>query len=134
MTEKTIITPEATRTNILHDVANRVAKMNIDAQLEVAVATLEFLEDIEDKTADDVRKIKDQGKLVDLLTGNAYHDRLRNLLAEKLNVLSDEHLKRYRDDTIYQDAIEEMTFELVPALEEAQEEMLYGVVLKPTLQ
>lgn len=129
-----IVTPEQKRTDTLHAIAARLAKLNIDAQLEVAVATLEFLEDIEDKTADDLRKIKDQSKLVDVIDGNEYKDRLQNLFTEKFSVMSDEHLKEYLDGLIYEEAIAEVNLQIVPALEEVQQELLYGVFSKPTLQ
>lgn len=129
-----IVTPEQKRTDTLHAIAARLAKINIDAQLEVAVATLEFLEDIEDKTADDLRKIKDQSKLVDVIDGNEYKDRLQNLFTEKFAVMSDEHLKEYLDGLIYEEAIAEVNLQIVPALEEVQQELLYGVFSKPTLQ
>lgn len=129
-----IVTPEQKRTDTLHAIAARLAKLNIDAQLEVAVATLEFLEDIEDKTADDLRKIKDQSKLVDVIDGNEYKDRLQNLFTEKFAVMSDEHLKEYLDGLIYEEAIAEVNLQIVPALEEVQQELLYGVFSKPTLQ
>ncbi|QPI18290.1 hypothetical protein POP15_242 [Pectobacterium phage POP15] len=129
-----IVTPEQKRTDTLHAIAARLAKLNIDAQLEVAVATLEFLEDIEDKTADDLRKIKDQSKLVDIIDGNEYKDRLQNLFTEKFAVMSDEHLKEYLDGLIYEEAIAEVNLQIVPALEEVQQELLYGVFSKPTLQ
>lgn len=129
-----IVTPEQKRTDTLHAIAARLAKINIDAQLEVAVATLEFLEDIEDKTADDLRKIKDQSKLVDIIGGNEYKDRLQNLFTEKFDVMSDEHLKEYLDGLIYEEAIAEVNLQIVPALEEVQQELLYGVFSKPTLQ
>lgn len=129
-----IVTSEQKRTDTLHAIAARLAKLNIDAQLEVAVATLEFLEDIEDKTADDLRKIKDQSKLVDVIDGNEYKDRLQNLFTEKFSVMSDEHLKEYLDGLIYEEAIAEVNLQIVPALEEVQQELLYGVFSKPTLQ
>lgn len=134
METSTIVSPEDAHLSIVHSVATRLADMNIEPQIEVAYSTLEFLQDIEDKTADDLRRIKEQEKLVDMLSGNDYRNRLRNLFTEHLSKLATVHLKQYHSDLLYQDAIEQMNTEIIPALEEAQQELLYGVVSKPTLQ
>lgn len=134
MADKNVVSPLDKRTSILHDVAIRLAEMNVNSQLEAAVPMLEFLEDIEDKTADDLRRIRTQEKLVNILSGQDYRGRLQNIFAEKMALLSDEHLTQYRDDLIYQEAIADMNVQIVPALQEVQEELLYGVVTKPTLQ
>ena len=134
METSTIVSPEDAHLSIVHSVATRLADMNIEPQIEVAYSTLEFLQDIEDKTADDLRRIKEQEKLVDMLSGNDYRTRLRNLFTEHLSKLAPVHLKQYHSDLLYQDAIEQMNTEIIPALEEAQQELLYGVVSKPTLQ
>lgn len=134
METSTIVSPEDAHLSIVHSVAIRLADMNIEPQIEVAYSTLEFLQDIEDKTADDLRRIKEQEKLVDMLSGNDYRNRLRNLFTEHLSKLDPVHLKQYHSDLLYQDAIEQMNTEIIPALEEAQQELLYGVVSKPTLQ
>lgn len=128
------VKPEDKRTEILHNIAIRLAKLNVDVQMDVAVPTLEFLQDIEDKTADDLRRIKEQTKFIDVLTGVDYRDRLQNLFTEKFAVMSDEHLKEYLDGLIYEEAIAEVNLQIVPALEEVQQELLYGVFEKPTLQ
>lgn len=134
LAENIVVSQEEAELDILHDVAIRLAEINIEPQIAVAVDTLEFLQDIEDKTADDLRRIKDQEKLVDQLSGEDYRNRLQNLFAEHLATLEPEHLKQYHADIVYQDAIAEMNLQLVPALQEAQQELLYGVVSKPTLQ
>lgn len=132
--ENTVVSPEDEHLEIIHDVAGRMADINIDPQIEVAVSTLEFLQDIEDKTADDIRRIRDQEKLIDMLSGEDYRNRLRNLFTEHLSTLASVHLKQFHADLLYQDAITEMNFRIVPALEEVQQELLLGVVSKPILQ
>lgn len=122
------------RTELLHDIAIRTANLNIEGQLEVAVQLLEFYQDIEGKTADDLRKIKEQEKFVDLLNGTAYRDRLQNVITEQFDKLSDEHLSQYHSDLVYQDALASLNITLIPALEEVQQELLYGVFERPTLQ
>lgn len=134
LTENTVVSPDAAHLDLVHIVADRLAAMNIDPQLEVAEETLEFLQDIEDKTADDVRRIRDQEKLVNLLAGEDYHNKLRNIFTEHLASLNPVYLKQYHSDLLYQDAISEMNLQIIPALEEVQQELLYGVVSKPTLQ
>lgn len=134
MVQKVVVSPQEKRVTILHDVAKRLATLNVDVQLEVAVETLEFLKEIEGKTADDLRKIRDQEKLVDILSGDEYHGRLSNLFTEKMDALSDEHLERYHSQMLYEDAISEVNFQIVPALDAVQEELVYGLVVKPTLQ
>lgn len=134
VTEKVVVLRENEELDILHDVAIRLAEINIEPQIEAAVDTLEFLQDIEDKTADDLRRIKDQEKLVDTLSGEDYRNCLQNLFTEHLAGLPVEYLKRYHEDLLYQDAIAEMNVQIVPALQEVQQELLYGVVSKPTLQ
>lgn len=134
LAENTVVSPDAAHLDLVHIVADRLATMNIDPQLEVAEETLEFLQDIEDKTADDVRRIRDQEKLVNLLAGEDYHNKLRNIFTEHLASLNPVYLKQYHSDLLYQDAISEMNLQIIPALEEVQQELLYGVVSKPTLQ
>lgn len=134
LAENTVVSPDAEHLDLVHIVADRLAAMNIDPQLEVAEETLEFLQDIEDKTADDVRRIRDQEKLVNLLSGEDYHNKLRNIFTEHLAALNPVYLKQYHSDLLYQDAISEMNLQIIPALEEVQQELLYGVVSKPTLQ
>lgn len=134
LAEKVLPSVVDKRTNILHDVAIRMADLNVRAQLEVAIPTLEFLEDIEGKTADDLRRIRDQQKLVDTLSGQDYRDRLQNLFAEKMDALSDKHLEEYHNQLVYEDAVAEVNVQIIPALEELQEELVYGVINKPTLQ
>lgn len=134
MGASTVVSPEDVHLDIVHSLADRLAVMNIDPQLEVAEDTLAFLQDIEDKTADDLRRIRDQEKLVTLLSGEDYHNKLRNIFTEHLAALNPVYLKQYHSDILYQDAISEMNIQIIPALEEAQQELLYGVVSKPTLQ
>lgn len=134
LAENTVVSPDAAHLDLVHIVADRLAEMNIDPQLEVAEETLEFLQDIEDKTADDVRRIRDQEKLVNLLAGEDYHNKLRNIFTEHLAALNPVYLKQYHSDLLYQDAISEMNLQIIPALEEVQQELLYSVVSKPTLQ
>lgn len=122
------------RTELLHDIAIRTSNLNIEAQLDVAIQLLEFYQDIEGKTADDLRKIKEQEKFIDLLNGTEYRDRLQNVVTEQFNKLSDEHLALYHNDLVYQDALADLNITLIPALEEVQQELLYGVFEKPTLQ
>lgn len=132
--ENTVVSPDDAHMDLVHIVADRLAVMNIDPQLDVAEETLEFLQDIEDKTADDLRRIRDQEKLVNILSGEDYHNKLRNLFTEHLVALNPAYLKQYHSDLLYQDAISEMNVQIIPALEEVQQELLYGVVSKPTLQ
>lgn len=134
MGASTVVSPEDVHLDIVHSLADRLAVMNIDPQLEVAEDTLAFLQDIEDKTADDLRRIRDQEKLITLLSGEDYHNKLRNIFTEHLAELNPVYLKQYHSDILYQDAISEMNIQIIPALEEAQQELLYGVVSKPTLQ
>lgn len=134
LAENIVVSPEGEHLEIVHEVAARLADINIEPQLEIAYGTLEFLQDIEDKTADDVRRIRDQEKLVDTLSGEDYRNRLRNLFTEHLSALNPVYLKQYHSDLLYQDAIAEMNTQIIPALEEVQQELLYGVVSKPTLQ
>lgn len=132
--ENIVARPEDVRTNILHTIAVRLADLNTRVQLEVAIPTLEFLEDIEGKTADDVRKIKDQEKLIDLLESEGYRDRLQNEFTEKFNVLDTKFLRKYLEELEYEDAIAEVSLQLSSSLAQVQEELLYGVIKKPTLQ
>lgn len=118
------------RTEILHDIANRVADLNIEPQLEVAIETLDFLQEIEDKTADDLRKIKEQDKFIDMLTGIEYRDRLRNILTEHFDSLSDFHLEKYHEELVYEETIAKLNVRLVPELQEVQQELIYGVFEK----
>lgn len=122
------------RTELLHDIAIRTANTNIEGQLEVAIQLLEFYQDIEGKTADDLRKIKEQEKFIDLLNGTEYRNRLQNVITEQFSVLSDKHLVQYHEDLLYQDALSGLNITLIPALEDVQQELLYGVFERPTLQ
>lgn len=134
MAGNVVVTPEKKRIDILHAVANYMADNIIKQNEEVAIPTLDFLEQIEDKTADDLRKVKDQSKLVDVLGSVDYRDRLRNLLAESLDSLSTEHLHRYHDEMLYEAAMADFYLQVNPALDEVQQELLYGAFSKPTLQ
>jgi hypothetical protein len=122
------------RTELLHDIAIRTANRNIEEQLDVGIQLLEFYKDIEGKTADDLRKIKEQEKFIDLLNGTEYRDRLQNVITEQFAKLSDEHLALFHSELVYQDALSDLNITLIPALEEVQQELLYGVFEKPTLQ
>lgn len=122
------------RTELLHAIAARLAEMSITESLDVALQTLEFLKDIEDKTADDLRRIRDQEKLVDTLSGEEYRVRVSNLITENFNILSDNHLRKYFDELEYTAALDGVNMQLVPAMEEVSQELLLGVVTKPTLQ
>ena len=127
-------TREESRTAVLHKIAIHLAEINARNQLEVAVPTLDFLHEIEDKTAADLKKVKAQQGLVDLLTSKEYHERLQNVFTEQFNSLSDEYLNRYLSDLMYEAALSEVEIQLTTSLEEVQQELLYGVFEKPTLQ
>lgn len=125
---------EDKRTQILHDIAVRAAKETIDNQLDIALQTLEFYNDIEGKTADDIRKIKDQEKFIEKLNGEDYRNRLQNAVVESFNILSSEHLERYHSDLVYSESLNEVDVQMIPAMAQIQEELIHGIFNKPTLQ
>lgn len=122
------------REETLHQIAIQLADLNIEAQLEVAIPTLEFLKDIEEKTADDQRKVKNQERLIEILESEDYRSRLEYEFTDKFSKLSPRHLETYLEDLEYNRAIEELNFELSPALAALQEELVSGSLNKVTLQ
>lgn len=122
------------RTEILHDIAARLANINIDAQLESGVMTLDFLKSIEKKTADDLDKIDRQQAFVDKLGDKAYFEALQNIIVEKYDALDTKHLERYLNDLLYEDAVIGVGTQLAPAMEQLNQDYFYGTLRKPTLQ
>lgn len=122
------------REETLHQIAIHLAELNIEAQLEVAIPTLEFLKDIEEKTADDLRKVKNQERLIEILESEEYRYRLEYEFTDKFSKLSSRHLETYLENLEYNRAIEELNFELSPALAALQEELVSGDLNKVTLQ
>lgn len=127
-------TQEEKRTEVLYAIASHLADRTVDSTLEAAVNLLDFLQDIEDKTADDIRKVKTQQKYVELVESQAFSDRVRNVIAEQFSVLSDAHLTEYLKGLVYEEALAEVQLGVNTALAEIHNELEAGFLSKPTLQ
>jgi len=134
MTEVKKQSAQVARTTVLHGIVSYLSNAVLEDALDSAEQLLEFLEAIEDKTADDLRKVKDQKKFIERLGGEGYRSRLELLYTEALDKMSDEHLVRYYQDLLYEQALRELDFNLAVPLQELNEELVEGEIAKPTLQ
>ncbi len=134
MTEVKKQSAQVARTTVLHGIVSYLSNAVLEDALDSAEQLLEFLEAIEDKTADDLRKVKDQKKFIERLSGEGYRSRLELLYTEALDKMSDEHLVRYYQDLLYEQALRELDFNLAVPLQELNEELVEGEIAKPTLQ
>lgn len=112
------------RESCLTFIANHLSDLNIRAQLEVALPTLEFLKEIEDKTQEDIDKISNQEALVAALESQGYEERIKKEFYDKFDTLSTEYLTRYKESVEYELALEAVCFDLSVSLQGIQDTYL----------
>lgn len=134
MTEVKKQSVQVARTTILHSIVSYLSDAVLEDALDSAENLLEFLQGIEDKTADDLRKVKEQKKFIERLSGQAYRSRLELVYTEALDKMADEHLVRYYQDLLYEAALRELDLNLAVPLQELNEDIVEGEIEKPTLQ
>ncbi|QUL77200.1 hypothetical protein A73_212 [Escherichia phage A73] len=116
------------RERLLHKIAKYVVGKAIDANLEVAVMTLDFLKGIEDKTEEDIIKVRNQQKIVEAMTSENYEKVMQNAIVENMDSLSTEHLQRFVDEIEYSEAIAEVQLKMSVAMKEIQDDLILGYV------
>ncbi|UZZ64121.1 hypothetical protein A71_43 [Escherichia phage A7_1] len=116
------------RERLLHKIAKYVVGKAIDANLEVAVMTLDFLKGIEDKTEEDIIKVRNQQKIVEAMTSENYEKVMQNAIVENMDSLSTEHLQRFLDEIEYSEAIAEVQLKMSVAMKEIQDDLILGYV------
>lgn len=118
----------------LHALAHILAMNNLNANIQANADTLKFLKEIEFKTAEDIEKVEESKKILDILQSDEYFNALRNTFAEHYAKLPPRFVERYLEDIEYEQAISEVGLTLVPAMYKLRDDFCYGVVSKPTLQ
>lgn len=116
------------RERLLHKISKYVVGKAIDANLEVAVMTLDFLKGIEDKTEEDIIKVRNQQKIVEAMTSENYEKVMQNAIVENMDSLSTEHLQRFVDEIEYSEAIAEVQLKMSVAMKEIQDDLILGYV------
>lgn len=118
----------------LHMLAHILASRNISANVEVQSEQLEFLKEIEMKTASDIEKIEEARKLLALVESEEYFIAVRNTFAEHYAKMDSRYIDKYLEEIEYESAIAAVGLTLVPALYKVRDDFVYGTVSKPTLQ
>jgi hypothetical protein len=116
------------REKLLHKIARAVTEQATAPNIEIAVMTLDFLKGIEDKTEEDMEKIKFQSRVVETLTSEEYEKEMQNCIAENMDSLSTEHLQRFSDELDYMAAINEVQLKMAVGLQEIQDNLNLGFV------
>lgn len=116
------------REKLLHKIARAVTEQATAPNIDIAVMTLDFLKGIEDKTEEDMEKIKFQTRVVETLTSEEYEKEMQNCIAENMDSLSTEHLQRFSDELDYMAAINEVQLKMAVGLQEIQDNLNLGFV------
>lgn len=118
----------------LHALADLLANRNIELNIQLQSEQLQFLKDIDFKTAEDIEKVEEARKVLNILESEEYFNALRNTFTEHYAKMNPIYIERYLDEIAYENAFNEVGLTLTPALYKLRDDFVYGTVGKPTLQ